>query len=54
MAEGYEVRVSPNGRAVAIKNELPGVNDWSVMTVDHGGHHTTFKEVADWETVRPI
>ena len=43
-----EVRIAPDGRAVAIKNEL-SPDGWSVMTVDKGGHHTEdAEEVAEW------
>jgi hypothetical protein len=44
-----ELKVRPDGRAVAIRNEIPNAAvSWSVMTVDQGGHHTDYNEVKDW------
>ena len=42
-------KARPDGRAVAIKNEIPNpAVGWSVMTVDQGGHHTDYAEVESW------
>lgn len=45
-----EVRVSPDGNAVAIRGNAPVDSDtaWGVMHSQHGGHWASTAELADW------
>lgn len=45
-----EIRVSPDGNAVAIRSDNPieAWNAWAVMHAINGGHWASSGEVADW------
>lgn len=50
-----EVRISPDGQAVAIKtdNDPDGNQAWGIIHHRHGGAWVPSSSVADWITVSP-
>jgi hypothetical protein len=50
-----EVRVSPDGQAVAIKTDRnpEGNQAWGVIHFEHGGSWVPMSSVADWTPVNP-
>ena len=50
-----EVRISPDGQAVAIKtdNDPDGNQAWGLIHYQHGGAWVPEASVADWITVSP-
>ncbi len=48
---GREVRVSPDGNAVAIRSDAvdpEAYNAWGVMHSQHGGHWASTSEITGW------
>lgn len=51
-----EVRISPDGNAVAIRSDNPADawNTWGVIHAINGGHWAKTSEVADWSVVTAV
>ena len=53
---GREVRVSPDGNAVAIRSDAvdpEAYNAWGVMHAIHGGHWASTSEITGWNLYVP-
>jgi hypothetical protein len=46
------VKQNPDTLSVAVRTDLVDADnshDWGVMTIEHGGHYTTWDEVSSWD-----